>query len=292
MRPKRAQPHTVDGASRHNQAAYPRRVSTHEHYTHGYSEAVLSSHARRTVENSFGYGRHLLQPGLRILDLGCGPGTITVELAHSVAPGEVVGVDIDATVLDRARAHGDGLANLTFVEAEATSLGFADDTFDLSHAHQVLQHLGDPVAALRELARVTRPGGTIAVRDADYGAFSWYPEVPGLDRWRYLYRCVARANGGEPDAGRHLLSWAHAAGLERVEVHSSTWTYSAADATAAWWGRSWAQRVSDPAFAARAASLSLATPADIAELSQAWLDWAANPDAVFVVPHTELLITC
>ena len=282
----------MDEASRLSLAAYPRRVSIHEHYTHGYSEAVLSSHARRTVENSFDYGRHLLQPGLRVLDLGCGPGTITVEIARAVAPGEVVGADIDATVLDRARANADGLAHLTFVEAEATSLGFADDTFDLSHAHQVLQHLGEPVAALRELARVTRPGGTIAVRDADYAAFVWYPEVPGMDRWRDLYRSVARANGGEPDAGRHLLSWAHAAGLERVEVHSSTWTYSAADATAAWWGRSWAQRVSDPAFAARAVSLGLASAADIADLRHAWLDWSEHPDAVFVVPHTELLITC
>ncbi len=282
----------MDEASRHSLAAYPRRVSIHEHYTHGYSEAVLSSHARRTVENSFGYGRHLLQPGLRVLDLGCGPGTITVELAHAVAPGEVVGVDIDATVLDRARANADGLAHLTFVEADATSLGFSDDTFDLSHAHQVLQHLGEPVAALRELARVTRPGGTIAVRDADYAAFAWYPEVPGLDRWRGLYRSVARANGGEPDAGRHLLSWAHAAGLERVELHSSTWTYSAADATAAWWGQSWAQRVTSSAFAQRAELLGLATPSLLGELSNAWLSWAADPDAVFMVPHTELLITC
>ena len=266
-------------------------MPTAERYTHGYAEAVLASHSTRTVENSFAYGRAVLHPGLRVLDLGCGPGTITIGLARAVAPGPVVGIDIDQTVVERARDNAAGVANLSFLQGSATRLGFADDSFDLSHAHQVLQHLGDPVAALRELARVTRPGGTVAVRDADYGAFHWYPELPELDRWRNLYRAVARENGGEPDAGRHLLSWAHAAGLERVEVHSSTWTYSAGH-TAAWWGRSWAQRVVDAAFAQRAVSLGLAAPAELGELRAAWLKWADDPDAVFVVPHTELLITC
>lgn len=266
-------------------------MPTPERYTHGYAESVLASHSRRTVENSFAYGRHLLRPGLTVLDLGCGPGTISVDLAGRVAPGQVVAVDIDAGVLARAREKASGVSNLWFVQAGAYQLAFPDATFDLSHAHQVLQHLSDPVAALRELARVTRPGGTVAVRDADYGALSWYPELPGLEKWRVLYRTVARANGGEPDAGRHLLSWAHTAGLGQVEVHTSTWTFSAGDG-AAWWGRSWARRVEDPAFADQAVSLGLASASDVTELSEAWLAWADDPDAIFVVPHTELLITC
>lgn len=264
-------------------------MATAEHYTHGYAESVLASHSRRTVENSFAYGRHLLRPGLTVLDLGCGPGTISVDLAGRVAPGQVVAVDIDAGVLARARENAAGVSNLWFVQTGAYQLAFPDATFDLSHAHQVLQHLGDPVAALREMARVTRPGGTVAVRDADYGALSWYPELPGLEKWRGLYRAVARANGGEPDAGRHLLSWAHAAGLDQVDVHTSTWTFSAGDG-AAWWGQSWAHRVEDPTFVSQAVSLGLASAADIAELSEAWLAWADHPDAIFVVPHTELLV--
>ena len=95
------------------------------------------------------------------------------------------------------------------------ALDLADDSFDVVHAHQVLQHVADPVAALREMARVTRPGGVVGVRDSDYAAFAWYPRLPGLDRWLALYQAAARANGGEPDAGRHLLAWAHAAGLHR-----------------------------------------------------------------------------
>lgn len=266
-------------------------MPTAEHYTHGYAEAVLTSHSMRTIDNSFAYGRHLLRPGLRVLDLGCGPGTISTDIAAQVAPGQVIGVDVDAGVLERARANAGGIDNLWFLQANAYQLGFPDDTFDLAHAHQVLQHLADPVAALRELARVTRPGGTIAVRDADYAALSWYPEPPGLERWRQLYRAVARANGGEPDAGRHLLAWAHAAGLRTVEISSSTWTFSAG-AGADWWGTTWAQRSTGSGFADQAIGLGLATAAEITTLGEAWREWTADPDAVFVVPHTELLITC
>jgi Methylase involved in ubiquinone/menaquinone biosynthesis len=266
-------------------------VPERERYTHGYAEAVLGSHSRRTVANSLSYGRHLLRRGVRVLDLGCGPGTISTQIADLVAPGEVTAVDVDPGVLERARAMAGPVPNLTFQLGDAYALGFADDTFDLSHAHQVLQHLADPVAALRELARVTRPGGTIAVRDADYGAFSWSPEFPGLDHWRTLYRSVARANGGEPDAGRYLLAWAHAAGLAVAWAGSSTWTFSSTDG-AQWWGRSWAERAIGAEFAEQAIGLGLVTPAELSAIGAAWRQWAEHPDASFVVPHGELLITC
>ena len=72
------------------------------------------------------------------------------------------------------------------------ALDFPDHTFDVVHAHQVLQHVADPVTALREMRRVTKPGGVIAVRDSDYAAFTWFPELPALDEWLALYQKVAR----------------------------------------------------------------------------------------------------
>src|SRR5580692_1232777 len=96
------------------------------------------------------------------------------------------------------------------------TLDAPDDTFDVVHAHQVLQHVADPVRALQEMRRVCRPGGVVAARDADYSGFIWFPRFPALDFWRDIYQQAARSNGGEPDAGRRLLSWALEAGFDDI----------------------------------------------------------------------------
>lgn len=172
-------------------------------YTHGHHESVLRSHTWRTAANSAAYLLDSLKPHMKILDIGCGPGTITADLAELVPDGHVTGVDHAPGILDQARATAAdrGLRNVEFEVADVHALDFPDDTFCVVHAHQVLQHVGDPVRALREMHRVTRPGGFIAVRDADYSAMTWYPEVPGMTDWQDLYLRVARANGGEAGRG-------------------------------------------------------------------------------------------
>jgi hypothetical protein len=157
------------------------------------------------------------------------------------------------------------------------------------HPHPVLQHVADPVGALRELARVTRSGGVVGVRDSDYAAFAWYPQLPELDRWLELYRTAARANGGEPDAGRHLLAWAHAAGLEDVTATSSTWCFATPESRA-WWGGMWADRVTGSAIAEQLVNDGSATREDLRELADAWLTWAAHPDGWISIPHGELVV--
>src|SRR3954447_18401181 len=196
---------------------------TNDVYIHGHHESVLRSHRWRTAENSAGYLLPALVPGTRLLDVGCGPGTITIDLAARLLPGEGVGVDPSERVLQDAReaAEAAGAANVTFQVADAYALPFDDGAFDVVHAHQVLQHLTDPVAALREMRRVTRPGGTVAVRDSDYAAMTWYPPSPGLDDWLALYHDVTRANRAEADAGRRLLSWVIEAGFDSQAVTSS-----------------------------------------------------------------------
>ena len=121
------------------------------------------------------------------------------------------------------------MSNVSFAVEDVHALSFADGSFDVVHAHQVLQHVADPVRALREMARVARPGGIVAARDGDYGGFLWYPEIPELDDWLRLYSIAARANGGEPDAGRRLLSWAQRAGLAGVTASASVWCHATAE---------------------------------------------------------------
>ena len=144
--------------------------------------------------------------------MGIGPGTITLDLARRLSEGWVVGIDSRRPPWRQRRPWplNQGVRNLRLLVGDVYQLGFADAAFDVVHAHQLVQHLADPVAALREMRRVCVPGGLVAVRDADYSAMTWHPPSAALTRWLQLYHEVARSNGGEPDAGRRLLGWAHA----------------------------------------------------------------------------------
>src|SRR3954454_17300529 len=260
-------------------------------YLHGHHASVLASHGARTAADSAAYLLPHLREGQRVLDVGCGPGTITLDLARAVGrTGSVVGVDNVEDPLEAARrgaaARGDDRTR--FERADVMSLPYADGSFDVVHAHQVLQHLTDPVAALREMARVTGPGGLVAVRDVDYASMVWHPASEGMTRWLDLYRRLARLNHAEPDAGRHLLAWAHAAGLSMLTPSASLWTYATPE-QCAWWGGTWARRALESAFATQAVERGLATPEDLADISAAWKDWSRHPDAWFVMTHAEVV---
>ena len=169
-------------------------------YTHGHHESVLRSHRWRTAENSAAYLLPRLRPGLSMTDVGCGPGTLTADLAARLAPGRVTAIEVSEDVLDLARAEAAArrVSNVDFRVGDVTALDIPDGTFDVVHAHQVLQHVADPVLALREMRRVCRRDGVVAVRDSDYAGFTWFPLVPELDEWAALYQRLARHNGGSP----------------------------------------------------------------------------------------------
>ena len=257
-------------------------------YTHGHHESVLRSHSNRTVENSAAYLRPHLAPTTRLLDVGAGPGTITADFAGLV--GRVTATEIDdaALALSRGLVAERGLGNVDFSVEDVHALSFADDSFDVVHAHQVLQHVADPVQALREMRRVTVAGGVVAARDADYAGFLWYPLRPELDEWLRLYRAAARANGGEPDAGRRLLAWARAAGFADVTATASTWCYAAPEERA-WWGGMWADRIVESALARQLRDSGMATAAQLRGISDAWRRWAGDGDGWYLVPHGEIL---
>jgi SAM-dependent methyltransferase len=265
-------------------------MSAESVYTHGHHESVLRSHRSRTVENSAAYLMAHLQPGVSVLDVGCGPGTITVDIARRVAPGVVTAVETAQDVLAEAStlAAESEVDNVVFAEADAHALAYPDNSFDIVHAHQVLQHVSDPVQSLREMRRVAKAGGLVAARDADYAAMTWYPSIPALDEWLSVYRVTARANGGEPDAGRRLLAWARQAGFTDVTATASTWCYADPE-TRAWWGHMWSDRIRRSAIAEQAVAHGHASPADLARMSDGWLEWAAADNGWFAIVHGEIV---
>ena len=261
-----------------------------ETYSHGHHASVLRSHRWRTAENSAAHLLPHLGTGQRLLDVGCGAGTITADLAVRLAPGGVVGLDsapaaVEATA---ALAVARGLTNVTVVQGSAYDLSAAGTGFDVVHAHQVLQHLADPVAALRAMAAACAPGGLVAVRDADYAAMTWHPEDDGLSRWLALYRAVARANGGEPDAGRRLAGWARAAGLRTLSASASVWCFATPE-DLGWWTSTWAERLTESAFGRQGVDLGLTDAAELDRLATAWRDWGQRDGAWFSVLHGDLL---
>ena len=259
-----------------------------EVYTHGHHESVLRSHKWRTAANSAAYLLPHLDAGAKVLDVGCGPGTITADLADRVPQGHVTGIDSAQEIIEQAKETVGDRSNLDFATGDVYALDYPDDSFDVVHAHQVLQHLGDPVRALREMRRVTKPGGLIAARDVDYGGMVWYPDSPVLDEWQQLYLAVARGNGGDPRAGRRLHVWAREAGCTDVTCSSSNWTY-ATEAERAWWGGLWADRTVQSSYAANAVAGGYATTEGLARIAEGWRAWAADEDGWWLCPHGEIL---
>jgi ubiquinone/menaquinone biosynthesis C-methylase UbiE len=259
-----------------------------DRYTHGHSEAVLRSHRWRTVANSAAHLLADLRAGQRLLDVGCGPGNLTSELARLVAPGEVIGIDVSDEVVWAAADEFGVPEGPSFRVADVYELPFDDCAFDVVHAHQVLQHLADPHEALREMHRVLVDGGTLAVRDSDYSAFMWSPDDAMLHRWSELHHLAATRNGADADAGRHLLGWVRAAGFEEATYSSSTWTF-ATPQEAFWWGTMWAERVEGSAFTEQVIEAGFTDRDELASMAQAFRSWAVQPDAVFVCVHGEVV---
>jgi ubiquinone/menaquinone biosynthesis C-methylase UbiE len=247
---------------------------------------VLRSHRWRTLENSAAYLAPYLSPTAHVLDVGCGPGTITADIAARVE--HVMALERTAEALDLARAEMTDCPNVSYLVGDAHGIALPDASFDVVHAHQVLQHVADPVQVLREMRRVCKPGGVVAVRDSDYLGFTWFPATPAFDEWMRLYQAAAMANGGEPQAGRRLLSWARAAGFTDIVATSSTWCF-ATPGDRQYWGGMWADRILQSALTSQLLDTGLATLPELEAISRAFLDWIEDKDGWFNVLHGEVL---
>ena len=259
-----------------------------ERYTHGYHAVIVDSYRKRTAETCAAFLLPHLRPDAEVLDLGCGPGTITAGLARRAR--SVIGVDTSAEMVESARhlAAESGADNASFQVGSAYELPFDDKSFDVVYAHQVTQHLADPVRALREARRVLRPGGLVAVRDTDYQTMVHAPVESALEHWLRLYLEVAAANGGEPRAGRFLPGWVRAAGFTDPVVTTSTTTHADAAGRESF-GRMWAVRVTDSDFAHHAVEGGFAMRGDLVAISAAFRRWADSPSGFWAWLNGEVV---
>lgn len=256
-------------------------------YAHGHQSAVLKSHNWRTVLNSAQYVVPFINADSNILDIGCGPGSLTNDFAAKCPQGSVIGVDISDEVVRIAMAS-EHRENVSYEIVDTYHLPYRDNSFDVVHAHQVLQHVNKPVALLTEMSRVVRPTGIIAVRDSQYSAFEWTPKSPELEKWLSTYIAIARFCEGEPDPGRHLPNWTSQASLATIQRTSSQWVFKTAEEVQ-WWGETWADRVLNSNFADHARTLGLLTDRELRDMHDGWISWSQSVSASFVIPHDELI---
>ncbi|KAL2149029.1 hypothetical protein VTH82DRAFT_1715 [Thermothelomyces myriococcoides] len=285
-------------------------------YAPGHHPSQIKHHEWRTAENS---AAHLIphlqrlgreRPHLRVLDVGCGPGTITVSLARYLPPGgTILGTDISDEVLARAQEHAAAAAaataaqgpeeegagrvlSIAFQRASVYELPFPDGSFDVVHAHQVLCHLAAPVDAVREMARVCKPdGGVVALRESDMRMWCVWPPLDGLlHRFHRLMVDVLVANGGQAEGGRRLLSWVLEAGAERedVDVSFGTWCFSTPDDRRVW-GGSMIDRLRTGQMRDKGIELGIVTEEDIEEMIKAWERWIEADDATLGIMNGEVI---
>lgn len=261
-------------------------------YVSDYSNSVLRSHSLRTAANSAGYLLSSILPNMQICDIGCGPGTITTDLAALVPHGQVFGIDMGQEAVEKARsmAAERDIKNVVFDVGDAHALNFPDHTFDVVHCHQLLQHIADPVSALREWCRVTKPGGIVACRESDFETATHYPETKGITDFKDVYIKTARSRGGEPNGGRHLTAWARESGIDRsrITATASVWCYSSPEERA-YWGDMWANRLMESSLGRNTIDGGFATQDDIDRFVQGWREWVADDDGWYTLTHGEIL---
>lgn len=200
-------------------------------YTMGYSDEFQKLLGRRNAAANAAHLLPHLRAGLRVLDFGCGPGTISMGLAEAVAPGELHGIDMEESqvAMARAAATAGGHDNAFFRAGDVTDLPFDDDSFDVAHCHAVLMHVPDTRSVLAEVRRVLKPGGIVSGREMIGDATFFEPEVGDLAEAMETFLNLLRANGGHPQMGKELKRVFLEAGFSDIRAGASFETYTTAE---------------------------------------------------------------
>jgi SAM-dependent methyltransferase len=252
-----------------------RKSPAARNYIHGYRKSLVDGMAARTTEREGAFFLPHLRPGLRLLDAGCGPGSITLGFARVITPGEVVGIDIEPAMVEAARqsARKSEVTNARFEAGNAMELPFSDGAFDAVFAHTLLEHVPDPQRVVGELRRVLKPGGVVGVRDGALSGLVIYPPDPILTEYVELFKRLWQHNGGNPDQGFRTRGLLRVAGFDDLQTSVGS-IYFLGTA-----GEAYAQEVVAPRFADRVVELGWTNRSRLEQYAAAWRQWGENPDA-------------
>ena len=257
-------------------------------YTMGFSEEFLQILRRFTAATHAEYLLPHLRPGLRVLDIGCGPGTISVGLAEAVAPGELHGVDMGESQIDLARAVAEsvGRNNATFHVGDVTSLPFEDDYFDVAHCHNVLMHVPDTHAVLAEIKRVLKPGGITGCREMICGSSFTNPDFGVIGKAWDMFEDLLEADDGHAQMGKDMKGHLLDAGFANIRMTASFDSYSTPEEVALIYGIA-DQWFLSPEIMEAAIKYGAATRKLCRDKGVAYEKWAGHPGAFAAVAYGE-----
>ena len=283
------------------------------YYSKGFEKSISDTHSWRTVENSAKYVIPLIKPNFKILDVGCGPGSITIDFAKnylsspetnnnngsgsgsgSGGGGSIIGIEPTQELIDIANENKSKLVpeltNISFQIGSIYELPFDDDSFDLVHAHQVIIHLQNPIEALKELKRVTKPGGFICIRDADLESSIVSP-VEKYESLREFYVIKAKnAISTDTKAGRKLRNKALEAGYEskNLKTFSSSWLLADDLQIKKSWANATINRIKSDVE-----KLNVNDPMKNKQMNEKfiklWQEWLEDETSLFTMIHFEII---
>jgi SAM-dependent methyltransferase len=258
-----------------------RRPERRGDYQFGQDDRMHRILDMRSAERDAAFLLPYIEPGLTLLDCGCGPGQITVGLARALVPGRAIGIDLDPKVVDEARRRATqaGAANVEFQQADALDLPFPDESFDVVYFHALLCHLPAPQEVLVEAWRVLKPGGLVAVSEPDISGFQIATDDSACRRVVDYLAAGTVASGGDPNLGRRVRPLLHAAGFSptvgSMSVHSHGDPESAPEKADVWAGLA-----SGSTLAANAIAEGRFSAVELDETARALRDYAKRPDAM------------
>ena len=192
-------------------------------YIMGYSDAYLRILSSRSAADACAYLMPHLTPGLRVLDVGCGPGSISAGLAEAIAPGELRGIDIEPSQVEMAAVAGRRRSNAKFSVADVKALPFEDGAFDVVHCSDLLAYIPDTEAALTEMKRVLKAGGILGCREIIMDLFMTHPDPePHYAARAYaVFADTLEADDGHPQMGKELAEHLDQFGFTDIQVSAS-----------------------------------------------------------------------
>jgi SAM-dependent methyltransferase len=264
--------------------AEPTLASSGDRYTYGEDAGMRRVFQLRTLQTCGAFLFQHLKRGTSVLDCGCGPGQLTIELAERVFPGRVVGIDAEPAAVAQAQqlAIDRGVRNVEFHQADVYALPFPDASFDVVYSHALVSHLHDPVAGLKEARRVLRHGAVVGIAENVGDARVFSPPGCAAERWWELFLRVQERNGGSSAHARNLLPLLLAAGFERVEGHGAAEVYGAREQLTLG-ARAMAGMLKQPAFLATVLQQGWAAESEVAQLAEDLLAWSEHPSAYFAI---------